>query len=39
MSGSKASIKLVSNKLLETGKVPGVELLEGITDVGLRIEK
>jgi gliding motility-associated lipoprotein GldH len=32
----KVSIK---QAVRETGKVPGVELLEGITDVGLRIEK
>jgi gliding motility-associated lipoprotein GldH len=32
----KVSIK---QAVRETGKVPGVTLLEGITDVGLRIEK
>jgi gliding motility-associated lipoprotein GldH len=32
----KVSIK---QAVRETGKVPGVKLLEGITDVGLRIEK
>ncbi|MBP6460778.1 MAG: gliding motility lipoprotein GldH, partial [Crocinitomicaceae bacterium] len=29
----------VKQAVRETGKVPGVELLEGITDVGFRIEK
>ncbi|MDD2822393.1 MAG: gliding motility lipoprotein GldH [Flavobacterium sp.] len=29
----------IKQAVRETGKVPGVELLEGITDVGFRIEK
>ena len=29
----------IKQAVRETGKVPGVELLEGITDVGVRIEK
>lgn len=29
----------IKQAVRETGKIPGVKLLEGITDVGLRIEK